>query len=219
MRNIIIFGDGQLAERFSKYVISEGKDKFVAFTQERQFISREMINGYPVIPFEDLRTIISEEFEIILGIGYAQMNLIRERAFHKCKSYGYKLGNYISVHAICYSDNIGAGNFICPGALIGPDCKIGDGNYIGSYANLSHDNQIGSYNYISINVALGGYAKVGNSCFVGMKSAIRDGITIADEVLIGASSNIIKSIEVSGCVYVGNPAKILPEKQSKDIKI
>lgn len=198
MRNLLIFGDNQFAERISKYIILEGRDKLLGFTQERQFISRNNINGYPVIPFEELRMVVSDDFEIILGIGYAQLNAIREKVFHKCKNIGYKIANYISTRAMCYSDNIGDGNFISPGVLIGPDCIIGDGNFLASCAILSHDNKIGNYNFISTNVVFGGFANVEDRCFFGLNSTVKDNVTIAADNLIGSAANVLKSISYRG---------------------
>lgn len=219
MRNLIIFGDSLFAERISKYIIAEGKDKFVGFTQEKQFINREEINGYPVIPFENLKLVFSEDFELILGVGYSQMNTLREKIFHKCQSEGCKIATYISSNAMCYSDEIGDGNFICPGALIGPSCKIGNGNFIESCSVLSHDNQLGNYNFLSSNAIFGGGAKVEDRCFFGLNSTVKDNVSIASENLIGSASNITKSIIEQGGVYIGNPARLLPNKNSRHTKI
>lgn len=41
MRNLIIFGDTPFAERLFKYIKFEGKDKVIAFTQEKNFISKK----------------------------------------------------------------------------------------------------------------------------------------------------------------------------------
>lgn len=203
MRNLIIFGDSQFSERISKYIIAEGKDKLIAFTQEKQYMTRYEINNHKVIPFENL-ALIKEDFEIILGVGYSNINTLREKIYNYCKSAGYKVGTYISTHAICYSDDIGEGCFICPGALIGPGCRIGVANFIASCAVLSHDNQIGNFNFISTSAVFGGFAKVEDRCFVGLNSTVKDNIIIASENLIGSATNITKSIsyipEGGGCM-------------------
>lgn len=41
MRNLIIFGETPLAERLFKYINFERKDKVIAFTQEKNFISKK----------------------------------------------------------------------------------------------------------------------------------------------------------------------------------
>lgn len=60
MRNLIIFGDTPFAERLFKYISIEGKDKVVAFTQERNFISNSELQGLKVLPFEELDDFVSD---------------------------------------------------------------------------------------------------------------------------------------------------------------
>ena len=46
MRNLIIFGDTPFAERLFKYISIEAKDKIIAFTQEKSFVSRKEIQVF-----------------------------------------------------------------------------------------------------------------------------------------------------------------------------
>lgn len=214
MRNLVIFGDSQFAERLYKYISFEKGDRVIAFTQEQGYMSRTEIQGIPVIPFESLSSVLNEDFEIIMGIGYAGMNILREKIYHKCRSEGFSVATYISRNAIVYSDSIGEGCFICPGAVIGPDVKLGICNFVASGTVFSHDNLIGDFNFFSTNAVLGGFAAIGNRCFIGIHSTIRDGISIADKTLVGAAANLLYSINTEGGVYVGNPAVILENKES-----
>lgn len=219
MRNLVIFGDTQFAERLSKYIFLEGVDRVCAFTQEERFMTRTEINGIPVIPFEKLEATLKEDFSVILGIGYTKMNTLRAKLYNLCKEAGYEVGSYISSKALVYTDEIGEGTFVCPGVVIGPDCKLGKGNYIASSAVLTHDNTLGDFNFVSTNAVFGGFAKIENNCFIGLHSTIKDDVTIASGNLIGASANVLKSIVDSGGVYVGNPARQLSGKQSIDTGI
>lgn len=219
MRNLVIFGDTQFAERLSKYIILEGVDCIIAFTQEERFMTRTEINGIPVIPFEQLGRSLNDAFEVILGIGYMKMNSLRAQLYRLCNDAGYQVGSYISPKAIVYSEDLGEGTFVCPGAVIGPGCRLGKCNYLASAAVLSHDNILGDNNFISTNVIFGGFAKVENNCFFGLHSTIKDGIIIASNTLIGSASNVLQSIMETGRVYVGNPARLLLDKKSANTKI
>lgn len=215
MRNLVIFGDSQFAERLYKYITLEKVDRVVAFTQEKEFISRSEVQGLPVIPFEKLSSELNLNFEIIIGIGYSGMNRLRANVYDRCVASGHKVATYLSKNAVTYSEDVAAGCFVCPGAIIGPDVRLGLCNFVASGTIFSHDNEIGDYNFFSTNTVLGGFAKVGNNCFLGLHSTIRDGITIADRTLVGAAANVMKSIDEEGCVYVGNPAVKLYNKQSE----
>lgn len=210
MRNLIIFGDTSFAERLSLYIEAEKIDKVIGFTQEKQFISRKEINGLPIIPFEELNNKCSN-FEIIIGIGYSNMNKLRAHIFDICKN-KYKIGSYISSKAIVYTSNIEEGVFIMPCVHIGPGCKIGKGCIFEAAAILTHDITVGNFNYFSANVTVGGHATIGNNCFIGLNATIKNSISIEDFTLVGASANCVKTIEKSGGVIYGNPAKLIDEK-------
>ena len=214
MRNLIIFGDTPFAERLFRYISIEAKDKVIAFTQEKSYISRKEIQGIPVVPFEEIDEHFNEDFEIIIGIGYTQMNQLKKKIYKMCKEKKYKVGTYISSNAIVYSSEFGEGCFIAPGSIVGPGCKLGVCNYLESSVVLSHDNSLGNFNFLSTNVVLGEFSKIINNCFVGLHSTIRDDICITSYSLIGSSTNVLKSIEVENCVYVGNPAKLLQDKRA-----
>lgn len=219
MRNLIIFGDTPFAERLYKYITIEGKDKVIAFTQEKNFITQSELQGIPVLRFEDLKTLVDVEFEIILGIGYTKMNQLKEKLYSLCIVNDYIVATYISTNAFVYTDEIGAGSFVAPGTNVGPGCKLGIGNYLASAVVLSHDNNIGNFNFFSSNAVFGGFAKVGNNCFFGLHCTVKDNIVIADNNLIGSSANLLKSIHQNNGVYVGNPARALIEKDSMNTNI
>lgn len=197
MRNLIIFGDTTFAERLFKYISFEGRDKVIAFTQEQNFISKRELQGLPVIPFEELET-LNLDFEIVIGIGYTQMNQLKKKVYDLCKSKGYKVATYISTNAIVYTNDIQEGCFLAPGAVVGPGCKLGKANFLGSSVVLSHDNEIGDFNFISTNAVFGGFSKVKDNCFFGLHCTIKDGIDIASNNLFGSAANVLMSINIPG---------------------
>ena len=218
MRNLIIFGDTPFAERLYKYISIEGKDKVIAFIQERNFISKRDLQELPVFAFEELGS-LNVDFEIVLGIGYTKMNQLKRKIHGLCKENKYKVATYISTNALVYTNNIQEGCFIAPGVVVGPGCKLGIGNYMASSVVLSHDNELGHFNFLSSNAVLGGFSKIADSCFFGLHCTIKDGITIASNNLFGSAVNVLESINFSGGVFVGNPARQLIDKESDKTRI
>ncbi len=219
MKNYVIWGDSAFAERINKYIKQENTCRVLCFTNEEHFISRDKIEELQVIPFENLSDLYDKNsFEILICIGYAKMNKLREKIYTLCKNAGYKIGTWMSSTVISYTDDIAEGNIIMPGVLIGPTTKIGKCNIIASRVSISHDNTIGDFNFISTSVTFGGGAIVGNNCFIGLNSTIKNSIIINDFTIIGSASNILKSTETE-CVYAGNPAKKIEGKNSFDTKI
>ena len=219
MKRYIIFGDTAFAERIYKYICHEGLCKVLCFTNEKRFLTRETVAGLDVVPFEELSERYDKKtFEILVCIGYADMNRLREKICSMCKDAGYNLGTWISSTATLYSHNIGEGCIIMPNVYVGPNCNIGIGNIIAACTCISHDNNIGNYNFISSNVVFGGHSIVCNNSFIGLACVIRDGISVNDYSLIGSATNLLSSTDSEG-VYVGNPARKLKNKSSLSTKI
>lgn len=217
MKNLVIYGDSPFAERIYSYIRIEGRDRVVGFVNDESFITRDVIAGIPVIPFQKLKYALKCDFEIILGYGYTGMNNLREKIYNECKKEGYKVGTYISTNAICYSDMISEGCIILPNVLIGPGTIIGKCNYFAASCVISHDSIIGDFNFFSTNVVLGGHANVGNHCFLGLHSTVKNDITLADYTFLGSACNMLKDSHY-GCGYVGNPARKL-DKSSLELNI
>lgn len=206
-KNYVIYGDTPFAEEICNIISHEGRDSVLAFTNDRTFMTRQLIIGKAVIPFDELNETIKMPFEILLAYGYTQMNKLRAKVFGECKSAGMKVGTYISTNALCYSDRVGEGSMIWPNVYIGPRVSIGRCNIIQASCTLAHDNAIGDFNYLAPGVVLGGRSTVNNYCFIGLNSTIKSEVCLEDYVLIGCGSNVLHNCDAERC-YIGNPAKL-----------
>ena len=217
MKNYVIYGDTNFAEEILNVIKIEGRDKVLAFTNDRAFMTRIKIEYYPVISFDELKQTLKEPFEILIAYGYTKMNTLREKVYDECKAAGMKVGSYISTNAICYSERIGEGSMVWPNVYIGPGVVIGICNIIKASCEVAHNNVIGNFNYIAGSVVMGGRASISNHCFIGLNSTIKSGIVLADYTLLGMGCNMLKESEPYG-VYVGNPAK-MQMKRSLEVSI
>lgn len=214
MKQYVIFGDSAFAERICNYIRSEHVHKVLCFTNEAGYMAKDRINDLEVVPFEQLSERYDKDsFELIICIGYAKMNRLREKIYNLCILEGYRVGTWISSTVISYSDDISEGCIIMPNVCIGPNCRIGKCNIFESSSCLSHDNKFGDFNFISSAVVFGGYTSICNNCFVGLNSTIKAGVIINDNSLIGSACNVIRNTDECG-VYVGNPACKLEKKDS-----
>ena len=186
--NYIINGTTPFSSMIRKIIEAEG-GKVLCFTTLRKFIDSTKIEELPIIATEDLadRFDIGEIF-VVNTVGYTKMNTIREKAQSELDAFNLRTVSYISKKANVYSDDIGKGCIIMPGAFVGPNVKLGKGNIIYSNVSLTHHITIGNYNFIASGCVLGG------------------GISIPSFTLIGCASNIVKPIEDENTVWIGNPA-------------
>lgn len=217
MKNYVIYGDTAFAEELFLIITKEGKDNVVAFTNEKEFITRNSILGVPVYATTELEEHIGSEFEVLIAYGYVKMNNLREKICNECMSYGWSIGRYISSNAICLSDNIGKGTVIWPNCYIGPNVKIGLCNIIQASCTLAHDNELGDFNYLAPGVVMGGRSKLSSHCFIGLNSTVKSDVLLYDYTLLGCGCNMLSNSTSYGC-YVGNPAKIL-SKNSLEMTI
>lgn len=100
---------------------------------------------------------------------------------------------------------IGHGNYIGPGAVLGSYAKVGNHTLINSGAVINHDTEVGDYSQIGAGSTINSGVKIGQEVFVGSGVVIVSGITIANGARIGAGSVVIKNVKEGETVF-GNPA-------------
>ena len=66
--------------------INDKEYNVIAATVEKKFKDTEYFEGVPLIPFEEIEKYYSiDSFEILISIGYKDMNQIRKKIFEICK--------------------------------------------------------------------------------------------------------------------------------------
>lgn len=214
---LIIMGTTPFSIMLYKIIEKEQFASVLAFTTGRAFMDKTELEGIPIVAFEEL----SDSFDmnqcmILNTIGYSQMNDIRKKVFFQIN----KLCTFISANANVYTDKIGDGSIIMPGAFVGPYVELGVSDIIYANVSLTHHITIGDFVFIGSGCVVGGNVKIGDNCFVGLNSTIKNKAKIPSYTLIGSGTNVLSSItEGKGAVYVGNPARCLADKRSVDVKI
>lgn len=214
MRYLIV-GNGDYAVMISNYFKNTMNVRVDGFTVKKDIITKETINGMPVIPAEDIQKRYSpDNCRLIMGIGYRNMNQIKQKEFQRYKDKGYDFVNYIHPTAIIEKDVvIGEGNNIFEGVIIQSGVRIGNANLIYGGVCVSHGVIMGSFNSLSVKACIAGCTHVGNNCFIGANSTVRDHITVADYTLVGAGTYLSKDSEPYD-VIVTQKASILKGKTS-----
>lgn len=143
-----------------------------------------------LISFEKLETYYPpNEVEVILGIGYSQMNDVRKKMFFACKKRGYNIASFVHPTAVVSKDIVlGEGNIILENTVIQPFVEIGAGNLFWHNVKIAHDDKIGSFNTFAQNTSVAGVVNIGNNCFFGNSSIILNRKNIADYTLVGAGA-------------------------------
>ncbi|WP_310604082.1 acetyltransferase [Anaerosporobacter sp.] len=217
MKRIIIIGNSSYSDTIRYYIEEDASREVVAYAAEEKYITEDTRNGLPVVNIDNLIEMYnSEEYSVIMGIGYTDMNSIRERLYNKCLGMGYDIENYIhSTAVISKNAIIGRGNIFLENAIVGPNCVIGNGNIFFISSVLAHDDIIGDFNFLSVNVSVAGFVNISDSCFLGISSTVKNNINIPSSVLLGANAYLSQQVK-EGQVIVPSKSIVLEGKTSRD---
>lgn len=204
MKQLIIFGGGDIAELAHYYFTTDSDYQVVAFTVDDEFVTTSEFCGLPVIPFS---TVINNyppsKYDIFVAMSYSKLNEIRKEKFKNLIKLGYHLPSYVSSKATVFSNcKIGRNSFILENNTIQPFTKIGDNVTLWSGNHIGHHSSISDHCFIASHVVVSGGVTIGEACFVGVNATIRDHITIGPRCVIGASTLILADVDEEG-VYIG----------------
>lgn len=207
-KEIILFGNGQMAETAHVYIEHDSPFKVVAFCVDKSRISSDTYRGLPIVAFEEVHRIYPpERYDMFIPMSAKDSNAQRENKYHASKAMGYKLVSYVSPHAMVGPEtHIGENCFIFEANVIQPFASIGDNTILWSGNHIGHHSSIGPHCFVTSHVVISGRVTVGSNCYFGVNSTVRDGIIIADHSVIGAGSLIMRDTEPNQ-VYMGLPAK------------
>tara|TARA_R110002072_G_scaffold298816_2_gene473259 strand:- start:2065 stop:2751 length:687 start_codon:yes stop_codon:yes gene_type:complete len=183
---VIIYGNGHMANMLFHFM--KVNHDIACFAVDDHCITNDIFESLPVIPFSQIENRFPPAtHNMIISIGFCQMNSLRKRKYLESIDKGYQLINYIHSSVVIHDTNtLGQNNIILDHASIHPNTKIGNGNFISSNGNLGHGCTVGDFCWINAGVCVGGESQLGSQSFLGMNATIGHGIKIADESFIGA---------------------------------
>lgn len=197
MSDIVIFGEGKIAEEAYFYLTNDSPHEIVAFTADEDYISKKELFGLPVLPFEEIANKYPPtDFKMFVALGYQDLNKLRAAKYYQARDKGYELISYISSKASNFGEvEIGDNCFILENTVIQPCSKVGSNVFIWSGNHIGHHACIGDHCYIAGNVIISGHTTIEPYCFIGVNATIGHEITIGRESFIGASCLVTKNAE------------------------
>lgn len=196
MKNLIIFGNGKIADVVYYYAKNECNYNVVAFTTDRNFITDNKFHDLPVIPFDEIdRQYNPGDYSMFIAIGYQNLNRLREEKYLMAKKKGYEIVSIVSPHSklpstVKYGENC----FIMPPSLIHPEVEIGNNTFVWNGAMIGHHTIIGDNCWLTSCTNISGVVKVGNNCFFAVNSTVGHGVNIGKECFLGANTLVTKNL-------------------------
>ena len=193
MREVVIFGNGQIAEVIHYYLTREGGRRVAAFTVDRNFISAEQHVGLPVVPFEDVETVFPPDLhDMFVGIGYRHTTKLREAKFKEAAAKGYTLASHVSPRAVVWPDfRINPNTFIMENNVIQPFTTIGSNVMLWSGNHIGHHSRIDDHCFLASHIVVSGGVHIGERTFIGVNVTISNNIRIGARNVIGAGALIV----------------------------
>ena len=196
MAKIIVFGTGKVADVLYHHIIASKQHEIVAFTADAEHVSvAASFHNLPVVPFDRVtESFPPERFQMLVAIGYHDLNALRASRYERAKAKGYTMASYISERA-CVGDWLVAGDncVILDGATVEPGVRLGNNVVLWSNVLIGHHTTLADHVWIAANSTFGGSAFLGERSFVGL------GVTVGHEVEIGEQSFLGSGAIVTKC--------------------
>jgi len=216
VRDVVVFGVGEVAEVVQYYINAESDRHVVAFTVNGEYVKEPTHLGIPVVPFEEVVAAYPpDRFGMYVALSFRGVNALRRQKAAEAEAKGYTLIGHLSPRAVVWSGfELKPNTFIMENNVIQPYVQIGRNTILWSGNHIGHHTTIGNDCFIASHVVISGSVTIGDGTFIGVNATLRDNIDIGKSNVIGAGALILKSTE-DEAVYIGEAAKRLPKKSSE----
>jgi sugar O-acyltransferase (sialic acid O-acetyltransferase NeuD family) len=204
MRDVIIFGMGQVAEVIHHYLTEEGGRNVVAFTVDAEFRTAETVFDLPVVDFEEVeQRFPPDTHEMFVAMSFKQVNKAREAKVAAAEAKGYRLASHVSPRASVWSKFVAQPNtIIMENNVIQPFVTVGRNVIMWSGNHIGHHSRIGDNCFIASQSVISGNCEIGANTFIGVNATLRDNIQIGASNVIGAGTLILQS-SPDNAVFIG----------------
>ena len=193
MKDLVIFGTGQVAEVIHYYFTEEGGRKVTAFTVDAKYRTAEELLGLPVVPFEELDTKYPPgTYELFVAISFRQVNRLRQAKVEEVETRGYTLASHVSPRAAVWSQfKLNPNTIIMENNVIQPYVSVGRNVIMWSGNHVGHHTSIADHCFIASHAVISGAVVIGEGTFVGVNATIRDNVRIGARNVLGAGTLVL----------------------------
>jgi sugar O-acyltransferase (sialic acid O-acetyltransferase NeuD family) len=182
----------------------------VAFTLELDFKQSEAFLERPLVEFESLNeSYPPSEYQIIIAVGYHDMNQQRQRIYEQCKDKGYTIASYVHPSVTYFdSEQIGEGSIILDHVTLQPGASVGFNSFIWSNSVVAHGSKVQSHCWIAAGSVVGGDVTIGSHCFLGVNATIGHNVELGNGTFVGANTLVSKNTDDNSTVISAEGEKI-----------
>jgi sugar O-acyltransferase (sialic acid O-acetyltransferase NeuD family) len=195
-KSIIIYGGGGHAKMCIEILKKTNDFEIVGIIDSKLPIGTTVLD-VPIIGGDESINELTEKGlkYAALGVGAVLNHSLRRKLFVFLKEKGLFIPNLIHPSAsVEPSAQLGEGNQIMQGAIIGSDVKIGDNCIINSGSIISHDSALGNNVHLAPGAIVAGNVTINNDTIIGMGATLFLGIKIGQNVIINNGINIFDDV-------------------------
>jgi sugar O-acyltransferase (sialic acid O-acetyltransferase NeuD family) len=187
--------------------------RVAGFTVDPGYFSGETLCGLKVVPFNEIeRFFPPTDYDMLVSVGYSQVNAVRARKCLEAKEKGYRLASFIHPTSVLWEGFLpGENSIFFEENVFQPFSKIGNNLCVWAGCLISHHAELGDNVYLAPGVVISGGAKIGNNTFIGSNATIRDNVNIGKNCVIGAGAVILHDVGDNE-VYAGPEPRLLAIK-------
>ena len=204
MKELVVFGAGDIAQLADAYFTQDSPRRVAAFTVDGAYRRAESFMGRPLVAFEEVAALYPpDRYEAFVALSYAKINRMRAQKCAALRALGYTLASYVSTRASVFADlSHGDNCFILEDNTIQPFVRIGNNVTLWSGNHIGHHSVIEDDVFIASHVVVSGGVRIGQGCFIGVNATLRDHITLGPRCVVGAGALLLADAEAEG-VYMG----------------
>lgn len=215
---LVVFGAATLAQTARHALRYDGGREIAAVTVDAAYVRSEFCDGLPLVAFESLPDRFPPEaFELVLPLGFHDMNGLRQTRCQQALAMGYTLSSFVSRRAnVAAGVEISANVLVYEQAVVQPFVRLGWNVTLRTGAILGHHSVVGDHCFVASAAVTGGNVTLGERCWIGLGAVIRDNLRLAERTFVGAGAVVVADTESDG-VYVGNPARKMSHRTAQEV--
>jgi sugar O-acyltransferase (sialic acid O-acetyltransferase NeuD family) len=193
-QRIVLAGNAITAQILHSYLAADARYRVVGITVDDEFVSKGSVGGFEAVPLSRLASAFpAGDCRVLMAIGYANLNRVRESVFDRLKGMGYAIETYVHPEARVHSQiPLGEGCVVLPGAVIEPHVSVGADAMVWANVTLAHHCSVAEHCWIASGTVVSGQAKILRNAFVGVNATIVNGVTVGEYNIIGAAALVSK---------------------------
>lgn len=209
MKKILIAGNGITAEILCSYIRQDMRYVIAGVTVDDKFVSRGSIRGCLEVGLSEVSGVFSPDIhDVVMAMGYDDLNRTREKMFLRLKALGYRVETYIHPDARVFTDKtLGEGSVVLPGAVIEPHARVGANSMVWSNVTLAHHSNVDDHCWVASGSVVSGQARVLRNTFLGVNCTVVNAITVEEFNVIGAGAMISRDTKPNS-VYLARSAEL-----------